>query len=165
MGDVAQAAALAGDRAIGDALLLGHVEQFVLDAHGAVGGVAHAPDDEIVLFQQAPRRELDLGLAGREFDDAVFRQRAELAGAREIGVDDVAGVRRRRHARTVETERHHRDRQRRCGAVDDIDIQALRERGRPDQQPRKQQRHAPPDSLAHRHWPYPSYLKVKLRLR
>ena len=71
MGCIEQARALADDRPVCNFLLLGDIEQFVFDAQRAVAGIGHAADDQIVLFQQAPGRELDFGLPRREFDDVV----------------------------------------------------------------------------------------------
>ncbi|KAG1321054.1 hypothetical protein G6F63_013969 [Rhizopus arrhizus] len=75
--DVPHGIAARGHRQAQQALALGHVEQFVLDAVGAGTGVEHAADHDVVLLQRAPGGELDVTAADRLFDDLRFRQPAE----------------------------------------------------------------------------------------
>src|SRR5690606_16241987 len=68
VGDVAHAARPAGQGQAEQALLPGHVPQLVFDAVAAVGGVEHAADNDEVLLEHAPGRELDLAAADRLLD-------------------------------------------------------------------------------------------------
>ncbi len=97
--DVAQRRALSADRKPGHALLLADVEQLELDAHRAIARIGRVADDEVILLEQPPGRELDVGLARRRFDDVGLGQRAELARARQISAHDLADIGLRRQAR------------------------------------------------------------------
>ena len=166
MRDVAQRRALAADRKPGHALLLADVEELELDAHGAVARIGRAADDEVILLEQAPGRELDVGLARRRFDDVGLRQRAELARAREIGAHDLADVGLGRQAAAFEAERHDGDRNRRGIAVDDVDAELLglrrrrRGDGRAATQRQDEREREESESCCLDHCFHPSYLKL-----
>ena len=150
VGDVAHGVAARGQRKAEQALLLGDVEQFVFDPVAAAAGIEHATDDQVILVERAPGRVVDLAAAGRAFDDVLRRQAAELAGAVEIGGDDLGDVGFRRGARALVRHRHDRDRQRRGIAADDVDFQPLLLRGSGEGQQHGKQRGEPGQGSFHR---------------
>ena len=125
MGDIAHGVGAGGHREAEQALLLGDVEQFVLDPVTAIAGIDHAADDEEILLEQPPGRIVDLAAAGRAFDHVALGQAAELAGTIEVGTHHAGDIGGRRGAGTLVGHRHHRDRQRRGIAADDVDFQPL----------------------------------------
>ncbi|MNI49318.1 hypothetical protein D3C73_1039210 [compost metagenome] len=125
MGDVAHGIATCGHRQAQQALALGHVEQFVLDAVGAGTGVHDPADDDVVLLQRAPGGELDVTATDRLFDDLRFGQRTELARTFEVGTDHAGDVGLRSTGCTLVGHRHDGDREGGGIAADDVDIQPL----------------------------------------
>src|SRR5690606_8831347 len=120
VGDVAHRSGRRLHREAEQALLLGHVEQFVLDPVAAAAGHA-AADQHVVLPGHAPGRVGDFAAAGRALRHPRLVQRTELAGTGQVGADHVVDV----GFAHVAGERHHRDRQGRGVAADDVDVQPL----------------------------------------
>ena len=116
------------------ALLLGHVEQFVFDPVAAAFRQA-AADQHEVLLEHAPGRVGDFAAGGRAFRHRRLADGAELAGTGQVGTDDVVDV----GVAGSAAERHHRDRQGRGVAADDIDFQPLGLRERAQRGQRAQQ--------------------------
>jgi hypothetical protein len=165
----AERSALPADRKTGHALLLADVEELELDANRALAGIRRVTDDEVVLLEEPPRRELDVGLARRRLDDVGLRQRAELARAREIGAHDLADIGVGRQAAAVEAERHDGNRDGGRIAVGNVDGELLcprrrrrerQERGDADEHEREQRANRDAALLDHRF--HPSYLKLNL---
>ncbi len=96
--DIAHRVAARGQREPQQALLLGHVEQLVLDPVAAGAGIDHAADHQVILVERAPGRVADLAAARGALDHVGRRQAAELAGAVEVGGDDRGDVGLRRRA-------------------------------------------------------------------
>ena len=124
VGDIAHRAGTRRQGEAEQALLLGDIEQFVFDPVAAAAGIEHAADDQKVLLQRQPGRELDLAAAAGALDDVALGQAAELAGAVQVGTDHRGDVGLHRASALVR-HRHHRDRQGRGVAADDVDFQPL----------------------------------------
>ena len=67
MGDVAHSAAACRHRKAEQALLAGHVEQFVFDPV-ATACIHNTTDQQVVLVERAPGRVIDLAAAGWTLD-------------------------------------------------------------------------------------------------
>jgi hypothetical protein len=138
VGDVAHGIATGGHRQAQQALALGHVEQFVLDAVGAGTGVEHAADHDVVLLQRAPGGELDVAAAHRLSticaSGSVRNWPERSRSARTTPATSVCGA-----AVNLVGHRHDGDRQRGGIAADDVDIQPLllRDGSKGQQQGRK----------------------------
>jgi len=107
------------------ALLLGHVEQFVFDAEAAGPGIEHAADDDVILVERAPGRIVDLTAARGLLDDVADRQRTELARTGEIGAHHFGQIGLRRRGAALVGHRNDGDRQGRGIAADDVDLEPL----------------------------------------
>ena len=136
MRDIAHRLGACGHCQAQQALALGDVEQLVFDAIGALTGVHHAADHDVVLLERAPGLELHLGAAGRLFNDLRGRQGAELTGTVQVGTDHGGNVGLRRGTGALVRHGNDSDRRGRGAAADNINSEPLllRERAQRQQQ-------------------------------
>ena len=108
---------------------------------------APASDNQKVLLEQTPSRELHIGRPRRHFNNVLTRERTELAAAAQVTADHRTDVGIRRHPGPFECERHDRDWQRRLVARDRPNGQSLRNARVGDDQTKQDEK--PLESL---HW-------------
>jgi len=140
VGDIAHGAGRRGQREAQQPLLLGDVEQFVLGAV-AVAAADAAADQQVVLLEHAPGRIRHLAALDGALRQAGRVGAAELARAGEVRAHHAANI----GVTAVAAERHHRDRQGRGVAADDVDFQAaagLRQRRAGGQQQQRDEQAA-----------------------